>query len=95
MAAVSKDLKTEAARRDRHTRAAVATVAPTSAGMAACRADVDLFDRAASARAPLTTRIEAATACATCPFATTCGFRVAMPMASSRAKARSLNRRAT
>lgn len=92
---MSKDLKTEAARRDRRSRAAAATVARTSAGTAACRADVDLFDRAASARAPLTIRIEAATACATCPFATTCGFRVAMPMSTSRARARSRNRNRT
>ncbi|WP_336052136.1 hypothetical protein [Streptomyces sp. CA2R101] len=89
---MSKDLKTEAARRDRRTRAAVATVAPTSAGTAACRTKRDLFDQADSARAPLTVRIEAATTCASCPLVLTCGFRVAMPKASSRAKARSLNR---
>ncbi|MGI5262461.1 hypothetical protein [Streptomyces angustmyceticus] len=89
---MSKDLKTEAARRDRRTRAAAATVAPTSAGTAACRADVALFDRAASARALLTDRIEAATTCAACAFADTCGFRMEMPKASSRAKARSLSR---
>ncbi|MFF8790836.1 hypothetical protein [Streptomyces sp. NPDC015125] len=89
---MSKDLKTEAARRDRRTRAAVATVTPTSTGTAACRSDVALFDRAASARAPLTDRIEAATTCATCPLTASCGFRMEMPKASSRAKARSLSR---
>lgn len=89
---MSTDLRTEAARRDRRTLKAVATVAPTSAGTAACTTEPDLFDRAASARAPLTARIKAATACAKCPLTATCGFRLAMPKASSRAKARSLNR---
>ncbi|WP_216849143.1 hypothetical protein [Streptomyces sp. TM32] len=89
---MSKDLKTEAARRDRRTRAAVATVAPTSAGLAGCRTKADLFDQADSARAPLTIRIKAATTCANCPLAATCGFRVAMPKTSSRAQARSLYR---
>ncbi|WP_329182170.1 hypothetical protein OG754_40305 (plasmid) [Streptomyces decoyicus] len=89
---MSKDLKTEAARRDRRTRAAAATVAPTIDGAAACRSDVDLFDQAGSDRAPLTVRIKAATTCTKCPFASTCGFRIAMPTASSRAKARSRSR---
>ncbi|GLW19706.1 hypothetical protein Stsp01_64490 [Streptomyces sp. NBRC 13847] len=89
---MSKALKTEAARGDRRTRAAVATVAPTSAGTAACRTERDLFDQADSARAPLTVRIKAAATCATCPFTDTCGFRVAMPRVSSCAQARSLYR---
>ncbi|MEU5013328.1 hypothetical protein AB0G35_24120 [Streptomyces sp. NPDC021749] len=89
---MSKDLKSEDARRDQRTLKAVATVAPTSAGSAACRTELEVFDRAASRRAPLTDRIKAATACARCPFTATCAFRVAMPRVSSRAKARSLNR---
>lgn len=92
---MSKDVKTEAARRDRRTRAAVATVAPTSAGTAACRAERDLFDQVGSARAPLTARIKAASFCAACPFAAACGFRIAMPKVSSRAKARSMYRNRT
>ncbi|MFG2097226.1 hypothetical protein [Streptomyces sp. NPDC048612] len=79
MATVNKDLKTEAARRDRRTLKAVATVQPTSAGTAACKPKAALFDRASSARAPLKVRLEAAEVCQGCALAATCGFRVAMP----------------
>ncbi|MFJ6792014.1 hypothetical protein [Streptomyces angustmyceticus] len=89
---MSKDLKTEAARRDRRTRAAVATVVPTSAGLASCRTKEALFDRAGSKRASLVDQVEAAEVCQGCAFADSCGFRIAMPRASSRAKARSLQR---
>lgn len=89
---MSKNLKTEAARRDRRTLKAVTTVQRTVAGTAACKPKAELFDQAASARAPLKVRIEAAELCAGCPLARTCGFHVAMPKVSSRAKARSMNR---
>ncbi|WP_044365365.1 hypothetical protein [Streptomyces natalensis] len=79
----------------RRTLAAVATIRPTTSGVAACTNKRDVFDVAGSGRAPLVVRIEAASTCATCPLADTCGFRIAMPSASSRARARSRARNRT
>ncbi|WP_207309473.1 hypothetical protein [Streptomyces kasugaensis] len=91
-AKTAKAFKTVQARRAQQTLAAVATVRPSSSGIAACTPHRDLFDEAGSDRAPTTVRIEAAGICARCSFAGDCGFRVAMPAVDSRTYARARSR---
>lgn len=62
----------------RRSRKAVATVATTDQGRAACTSSRDLFDRVelADGRTSYRDRLTAADICRGCPLATTCGFRI-------------------
>ncbi|MCX4970804.1 hypothetical protein OHA98_39885 [Streptomyces sp. NBC_00654] len=77
------DVTSETARRDRRTRRAVATVKPSTSGIAACTGHRALFDRAEVDHPGHDILLRASQVCAICPLAVGCGFRVPVPVRAS------------
>ncbi|MFI2360441.1 hypothetical protein OG582_39415 (plasmid) [Streptomyces anulatus] len=77
------DVTSETARRDRRTRRAVATVKPSTSGVAACTGHRALFDAAEVDKPGHGKLLRASRICATCPLAASCGFRVTAPTSTS------------